>query len=874
MDSRNGGAIPSQGVGINNPRSGSNGVTREDVTSMRAASGIHAALIAGVLSVVVTGEARGQDASNGPTLCGQPVAPPAQLPPASAEPVVYLMAVCFPTQGNTSSIEAETYLYYIKLRPSLPSQGQWLPYDESAEDTMRADFRRLWDTSFLEDLRIEVDDYVFSNGVVGKMVTYVMEERQRVKLVNYEGIGVLDRTRIEDALRDKQIELRLDSFLDDGVLAKVSRILRDMLAEKGYPNANVRPVVKAVAGGPKLVSVTFAMSEGARTAIRDVVFVGNRAIEDAQLLSVLKANRPEHLFSFATNRGRYDPNQVEEDAARIEDYYRDRGYVAVRVESPEVRRIESSADGATEWVQLRIPVREGARYRLGTLSFEGNTIVQTAALRRLFEVETGDWYSQRVIREAFDKAREVYGAAGYIEFTAFPDVKPREAVDESSDHVADVTIRITEGEQYLVNRVKFTGNTTTRDGVIRRELQLLEGGVFNQRALKYSVQRINQLGYFKPLEGSDKDVSVQKAEGRERAVDVTVKVEEQNRNQMQFGAGVSQYEGVFGNVSYTTSNFLGRGESLTLSAQKGSRSSTYELGLTEPYVFSRPISAGASIFSRKIDYLTGANLVGYSEVRSGVNLTIGRPLFRFARAFVGYGYEVIDTALSQSLLNDLDDSAAVGVPVFNPFLDEGRHTESKITPSFLYNTVDHPFQPRRGMKVSLSVPVAGSVLGGTFNYIKPELETVFYVPHTRRTALGLRFNGGVVQPFGSTTQLPYYNRYFLGGENQIRGVDIRTVGPTDGQNRAIGGNRFVLFNAEYYFDIAGPVRALVFHDAGQAFSERQRVDLTRMRTSSGVELRVMVPMLNVPFRLIYAWNTYRDTFQKPRTFKFAVGTTF
>jgi outer membrane protein insertion porin family len=842
---------------------------------MRAATYLHAAVIAGMLSVAGTVQAQIQEAAGAPTLCGQPVAPPAQLPPPDAGAIVYVVGVCFPTQGHTSSIEPETYLYYITLRPSLPSQGRWIPYDETTEATMRADFRRLWDTRFLDDIRIEVDDYVFSNGVVGKMVSYVMEERQRVKLVNYEGIGVLDRTRIEDALKDKQIELRLDSFLDEGVLANVTRILRDMLAEKGYPNASVRPVVKAVAGGPKLVSVTFAMSEGARTAIRDVMFVGNREIDDARLLTVMKANRPEHLFSFATNRGRYDPNRVEEEAERIEDYYRDRGYVEARVERPEVRRIDTSEDGAIEWVQLRIPVSEGVRYRMGTLSFEGNAVIPTAALRRLFEVEPGDWYSQKVIRDAFDRARELYGAAGYIEFTAFPDVKPREqpAVG-SEDRVVDVTIRITEGEQYRVNRLSFTGNTTTRDGVIRRELQLVEGGVFNQRALKYSVQRINQLGYFKPLEGSTKDVSVQKAEGHERAVDVTVKVEEQNRNQMQFGAGVSQYEGLFGNLSYTTSNFLGRGESLTIAVQKGSRSSTYELGLTEPYVFSRPISAGASIFSRKIDYLTGANLVGYSEVRSGVNLTIGRPLFRFARAFVGYGYEVIDTALSQSLLNDLDDSAGVGVPVFNPFLDEGRHTESRMTPSFLYTTVDHPFQPRRGMKVSLSVPVAGSVLGGTFNYIKPEFETIFYVPHTRKTALGLRFNGGAVQPFGSTVQLPYYNRYFLGGETQIRGVDIRTVGPTDAQNRAIGGNRFVLFNAEYYFDLFGPVRALVFHDAGQAFSERQRVDLTRMRTSSGVELRVMVPMLNVPFRLIYAWNTYRDTFQKPRTFRFAVGTTF
>ncbi|HEV8396920.1 MAG TPA: outer membrane protein assembly factor BamA [Vicinamibacterales bacterium] len=838
-------------------------------------SRLHRALVVALLLLTAACGADAQDVAAGSTLCGQPVAPPAQLPPADAGAVVYLMGVCLPAQGNVSAVEVETYLHYIQLRPSLPSQGKWVPYDEPAQETMRADFRRLWETNFLDDLRIEVDDYVFSNGVVGKMVTYVMEERERVKLVTYEGGRAVDRTRIEDALRDKKVELRLDSFLDGATLARVSRIVQDTLAEKGFPNATVRPVVKALAGGPKLVSVTFVIAEGPRMSIRDVAFIGNHAIDDARLLSALKWNRPEHLFSFATNRGRYDPNRFAEDAERVADYYRDLGYFQVRVDSPVVRPLDTSANGTTQWVQLRVPIEEGARYRVGTLSFEGNSVVQTAALRPLFKIESGDWYSQQRVRDAFEKARDLYGAGGYIEFTAFPDLRPRDASGTSTEApVVDVTFRITEGDQYLVNRLSFTGNTTTRDGVIRRELQLFEGGVFNRQALKYSIQRINQLGYFKPLEGSDKDVAVEKVPGREHAVDVTVKVEEQNRNQMQFGAGMSQYEGVFGSLSYTTSNFLGRGESLTLSAQKGSRSSTYALGLTEPYVFSRPISAGASVFSRKIDYLTGANLVGYSEVRSGITLTVGKPLFRFARAFVGYGYEVIDTALSQSLLNDLDDNASVGVPVFNPFLDEGRHTESKMTPSFLYNTVNHPFQPRSGMKIALSAPVAGSVLGGSFNYIKPELETILYVPHTRKTALGLRFNGGLVQPFGGTHELPYYNRYFLGGETQIRGVDIRTVGPTDSQNRAIGGNRFVLFNAEYYFDLFGPVRALVFHDAGQAFSERQHVDLTRMRTSSGVELRVMVPMLNVPFRLIYAWNTYRDTFQKPRTFKFAVGTTF
>ena len=327
-------------------------------------------------------------------------------------------------------------------------------------------------------------------------------------------------------------------------------------------------------------------------------------------------------------------------------------------------------------------------------------------------------------------------------------------------------------------------------------------------------------------------------------------------------------------MSYTTTNFLGRGESVTLSGQKGARSSVYQISFSEPYLFDRPITAGADLFSRKIDYLTGANVIGYSEVRSGLNLTAGRALFQFSRAFLTYGYEVIDTAVGSDLLEELDEQASVGVPVFNPFLDPGRHIESRITPSFVHNTVDNPFTPRQGRQLTLSLPVAGGLLGGTTSYIKPEAEAILYFPHTRRTALGVRLNGGFVRPYGETSVLPYYLRYFLGGEYQIRGVDIRSVGPAGQGNRAIGGDKFVLFNAEYYFDLFGPVRTLLFHDAGQAFAENERIDLKQLRTSSGVEVRVVVPMLNVPFRLIYAWNVYRDAFQPARAFKFAVGTTF
>jgi outer membrane protein insertion porin family len=597
---------------------------------------------------------------------------------------------------------------------------------------------------------------------------------------------------------------------------------------------------------------------------------------------VLKGNRPQGLLSLVTSRGAYNETAYADDAQRVEDHYRDQGYVAVRVGQPEVRRLDDSADGKTRYVQLRIPVYEGRRYRVGTMAFEGQSLVRIEALQSIFKLKAGAWYRQQRIRDGLDKAREIYGSIGHMEFTGYPDLKRRDqpaegavpAVDtaDSGPAIVDVVMRLTEGPRYVINRIAFKGNTITRDDVIRRELNLYEGGVFNTAALKNSVRRLNQLGYFKALEGSDKDLNVAKANGVADAVDLTFTLEEQNRNQIQFGGGVSQYDGAFFNLAYTTTNLMGRGESMTVTGQRGTRSSIYQVSFTEPYAFNRPITAGAELYSRKVNLLTSANTIGYSEVRAGGNLTFGRQLFPFARAFATYGYEVVDTAISEDLRESLGGDAASRLTSL--FLDDGRHIESRITPSFVYNTVDNPYAPRSGRRLSINMPIAGGILGGTTSYLRPEAEAILYFPHTRRTALGVRLNAGFLRPYGGTSQLPYYLRYVMGGEYQIRGVELRSVGPLDEDQRVIGGDKFVLFNAEYYLDVFGPVRALVFHDAGQAFAERNPIDLRQLRTSSGVEVRVIVPMLNVPFRLIYAWNIYRDAFQPARALKFAVGTTF
>jgi outer membrane protein insertion porin family len=804
------------------------------------------------------------------TLCNLPVPTPAKAPPDGSAPIVLAYLLCFEKQGGTSMIEPQTYLYHIQLRPSEPSQNKWITYDDALEALVRADFRRLWDTNFLDDLSIEAHDYVFDNGVVGKLIVFNMEERQRVRIVDYDGLHKVDQSAIDEKLKEKGISVRIDSFLDPSSLRRVATIVRELYAEKGYQFAEVTPTVLTIPGEAKLVHVTFNVTEGPKVAIRDVEFLGNRAVNDEVLTKELKENKPQGLMSVLSGGGVFKADKFADDAQRIVDFYRDRGYITAQVGQPDLKSLDDSTDGRTRWVQMRVPITEGLKYTVGTITFEGNTILKADVLTQLFKVKAGDTYNQKVIRKGLDDARDLYGTGGYFEFTGYPDLKPRDLAERDKDGqpIVDVTIRVDEGKQYFINRITFAGNTHTRDPVVRRELAMFESGVFNTQALKNSVRRINQLGYFKPLEAEA--VNVEKTPGVDNKVDIRLKVEEQNRNQISFGAGASQYEGFFGNASFTTANFIGRGETVTLSFQKGSRANNYQVAFTEPFMFGKPITAGVNLFSRKIDYRITSNAVDYSEVRNGLGFTTGLPIRRFTRGFLTYGYEVIDVASSNTLTNAVGADSSISSLLF---LEDGRYTESSLTPSIVHNTVDNPFAPRSGMRLTGRYQYAGGFLGGSTDFIKPDVEAIFYFPVTRRTALGIRGQAGWIRNYGSQ-DLPYYQRYFLGGETQIRGVDIRTVGPMNEDNVALGGDKFVLFNAEYYFDIFPQVRALLFHDAGQAFDENHQMDFRSLRTSSGAELRVTLPVIGVPFRLIYAWNIYRDTFQPARAFKFAVGTTF
>jgi outer membrane protein insertion porin family len=850
----------------------------------------------------------------------QCVVPASAKPPApGSDPVICATELRF-HPVNESIIEAQTYLYYIQTPLSRPSEGTWVPYNEQTEQSLLADFKRLWATNFLDNLWIETLDRPFANGVMGKHVIYHMEERPRVKIVDYTGSSKIERTKVDEKMKELGIQLRLDSFLDQAVVKRVQGIVRDLMAEKGYEFAEVTPSVEPLPAGPKLVKVVFDIKEGPQVKVRTINFNGNTEVSDRALGRQMKGTKAHGWLSWITGKGKYQEAKFEEDAEKIVEYYRNEGYITARVGQPEIKVLEDSADGEVRWVQLDIPIDEGPRYKVGEFTFAGNDVIKTEFLAPLFKIKKGDWYSDKPIRNGLIKAREIYGQGGYFEFTGFPDLDPQDAasgpIAGPAEPTVNVTMRMQEGEQYFVNRLTFVGNTTTRDNVIRREVRLYEGGRFDTEALKYSIKRLNQLGYFKPLE-EGQGIDVQKTPNEKNKVDVTLKLEEQNRNQLTFGAGVSQFEGFFGQLSFQTSNFLGRGEALTVSLQVGSRSENYQIAFSEPFLFDRNITGGVDIYKRTLRYIDQ-----FTQEAAGGNVTGGFPLAGFSRMFVQYSYENVKV----SELNPLYYSDTSDLVNLNPYLRDslllaqgGHRTISKVTPSFVHNTVDNPIFPNSGKRISSSIDFAG--LGGNTNFIKPRFEYAHFQPLNRRMSIGFRASVDYIRPYGSTTILPITETLYLGGEYTIRGFDIRSIGPRTETGLVLGGNKTLLFNAEYLINIAGPVRLVLFADTGQvrnigenfAWMENiyETVDpglppildpltTTRLRDpnappsylqvvgqahafkmSTGAEIRFFMPVLNVPFRLIFAHNPSRvgvlDNSLRPAqkfTFKFAVGSTF
>jgi len=835
------------------------------------------------------------------------------------------------------------------------------PGDTYDPTSVERDFNSLWNTGYFENLRIEREDS--DKGII---LDVFVKEKPTIREINYKGLNAVSQSDVLDRFKKEKVGLSVESQYDPAKILHAVTVLKEILSEHGHQFAVVKLDIKDIP--PASVQVNFNIKEGPTVKVGNIKFTGNQHLNGLVLRRAMKNLKPigipysiffENIFPQT-----FDSSKLEEDTERVRLAYRDKGYANAAVEEPKTQiRDEGGLNFFTfrpnkgKRIDILMPIEEGARYRMGSITFTGNKAVSNVkALRSTFPIKEGDWFNSTMIQKGLENLKKAYGQLGYINFGAIP--KP---VYDEQKHIVSLDVDIDEGKPFYVSRIEFQGNTVTRDKVIRRELMLDEGSVYNSQLWEYSLLRLNQLEYFDPLKVDQDSEAHQDAEAG--TVDLLLKVKEKGKNSIGLNGGISGLSGAFLGVNYQTNNFLGLGETLSLQGNLGNVSRTFLFGFSQPYIRNRPLNLGFQVFNNKTDYnaaksyqtTTGLSpnlssaqqslTQNYNQASTGLNLSLSYPLKRHAFQRVGMTYRIDRSTItafstaSQTFFQTI--SFRSGIQGSNALAGI---VNSSATFSYTYNTINNPLRPRSGKEYSAVMQVAG--LGGNVRYVSPlvaykSFRSMHYLKPTPngRNVLGLRAQLGYVQGFGGDVAPPN-NRFYTGGEGDLRGFDIRGATPYGYvPNRAtvqltnpdgvcvprdptnpqlgqcllvplpvygiasIGGDTSLTTNAEYRIPIAGPVMISVFDDFGidAALNKGQLkqspegfASLTAPlygcpvfnngacqggipgsqvgfqqnirpisganfvpRMSLGSEISVIMPVINAPFRLYYAYNPLR-----------------
>ncbi len=490
------------------------------------------------------------------------------------------------------------------------------PGDPYNPDALRRDFQALWNTQFFEDIRLEIEDSPDQPN--GKIVLFYVSERPIIRRIEYKGNKSITESDILDAFKQKKVGLSVESQFDPTKIKHAEVVIKELLAEHGRQFATVKPTYERIAA-TNAVKLVFNIDEGPKVKVGTITIVGNKAFSTRKIIRAMRHDRPISIPLYITEipimAKTFDRPKLDEDLeVGIRGLYQDHGYFRVDVEEPTLKTVTLNRGGIPipvpgigaqhgKATNITIKIEEGAQYRMGKLNFRSadpdqGLIFKPEFLQRVFPLKQGDIFDADKIRKSLDDFRKLYGDYGYIDFNA----EPLFDVDDAKK-VINLTLQFDQQKQFFVRRIEFSGNTTTRDKVIRRELLLDEGQVFSNRLWELSLLRLNQLGYFDPIKPENADL---KRDVKKGTVDILLKVKEKGKQSISFNGGVSGLAGSFVGFSYQTNNFLGLGETFTLSAQVGNIQTDIRLGFTEPYLFDRPISTGFTIFYSKFDYNTAA----------------------------------------------------------------------------------------------------------------------------------------------------------------------------------------------------------------------------------------------------------------------------
>ncbi len=812
---------------------------------------------------------------------------------------------------------------------------------------MERDFMALYNTGHFDDIRAELAPGKEPGHVI---LIFYMQEKKVVRAITYKGMSTVSTSDVLDAYKKEKVPLSIDSQYDPVIVKRAEVIIKQLLASRGRQFATVRARTRNIP--PESVALTFIINEGPKVKVGSIRFTGNTVFSNRKLVEQMKLSRPMGVppFFYFLHKT-YDHDKVMYDLEKVRELYQNDGYFYALPGEPKTKMKNTShrwpfffwSWGHGKVVDVTIPIEEGAQYRLGNFRIEGNKLFKAKPLEYFLGMKKGDIFDVSKMRKAIKNITALYGAYGYINFVATPDPEP-----DRKKKVVNLTLDFDEGQQFFVHRIEFSGNTKTRDKVIRRELLVDEGGVFNSHLWDLSILRVNQLGFFNEVKKDDYDIE---QNAKNHTVDITLKVKEKGRNSIGFSGGVSGLSGNFIGFNYATNNFLGLGETLSMEMQFGTYQKLYQFGFTEPYLMDRPITTGFTIFKSDYNYnqlrqtsiATQTNLTAlqntaygqyyfqnFTQNSSGFTAFASYPLRRsFARVGLTYSYSKSSlqafSAASQTLFSALNYTGIAGPNQLAGI------TTSQIMPTYLYNTVSNPYDPHTGKYIYAALGFSG--LGGNVNSIQPIFEFKYFHPINKgRNVLGFHVFASSVMGYGGKVPPPF-SRFFMGGEFDLRGFDIRTISPIaffptvgsvcnrDNAGNIIpavsangyptgscgsstkfpyntiifpGGDTEVYTNFEYRIPIAGPVTLAYFIDTGVDFvmmPSQLKIEQTalntihtefpnfstpteirpisasnfRPRSSTGLELQVIVPVMNVPFRIFYGYNWLRlnTTLQPP-----------
>ncbi len=729
---------------------------------------------------------------------------------ADAEPLIRSVEI----NGN-KKIEEATILSKIKSSVGTPFSA----------NTVQKDIKSIYSIGYFDDVSVEVDP--FEGGI--KLI-YNLKEKPTIISIDFQGNEKYDAEKLREKITLSSGAIASPPLISDNV-DKITSFYRS----EGYWHAVAIPVIREVSDDT--VALTFQIDEGKKVVVKSITFEGNDNVSSRKIRKAMMTKK-RWLFSFVTGSGYYNKDISRGDVERIRALYNSRGYLKVVISEPETELNDEKTK-----VSIRISISEGKQYSTGDISFVGSTVFNEIELMEDLETSSGEIFNKSALRSDIDRIINRYTEKGY----AGADINPKISIDDRAN-IANIIMSVTEGSIFHIGRVEISGNTKTRDKVIRREVRLDEGDTYNSKLLKRSYQRINNLNYFEevnitPLPKFDTSL-----------IDLHVKVKEKLTGMLSFGGGYSSVDKFMVMGEITQANLFGKGLFLKFKAELSDTRTNYNISLRDPWFMDKPISASISLYNQMNSYPE------YDKISTGGSLGFGKEFTEYISGNIIYNFESVEVAdVSEEASSIISDQ-------------KGISNTSSISPSLWRDTRDNYLDPTTGSKIALYSTVAG--LGGDNYFVKGVIDAGRYWPLFWDTVFSLRGRAGYAIGFNDVS-LPVYERFYLGGINTIRGLSFGEAGPRDETTgEMIGGNKEVILNTELIFPLfkEAKLKGVVFFDAGYAYPHSEDITFDKIRTTAGFGIRWTSPF--GPVRLEWGFNLDKKPDENANKIEFTMGGVF